>query len=91
MVFKGFYRHLIKYVFLLVGLMVPEPEFVEPLQNVTATAGRDIKLQCSVKHLGSYKVFLVLFVSSRLIIFFSINKQEVIANSQTKVLSTLDL
>lgn len=38
------------------GLMIPEPEFVEPLQNVTVTAGRDIKLQCSVKHLASFKV-----------------------------------
>lgn len=38
------------------GLMAPEPEFVEPLQNVTVTAGRDIKLQCSVKHLASFKV-----------------------------------
>jgi hypothetical protein len=34
----------------------PDPEFVEPLQNLTVTAGRDVKLQCSVKHLGSYKV-----------------------------------
>lgn len=38
------------------GTMGHEPEFLEPLQNVTVTAGRDIKLQCSVRHLGSYKV-----------------------------------
>jgi len=37
-------------------VMAMEPEFVEPLQNVTVTAGRDIKLQCSVKHLNSFKV-----------------------------------
>lgn len=36
--------------------MGPDPEFVEPLQNLTVTAGRDVRLQCSVKHLGSYKV-----------------------------------
>ncbi len=41
-----------------------EPEFLEPLQNVTVTAGRDIKLQCSVKHLGSYKVFIYLMISA---------------------------
>jgi hypothetical protein len=33
-----------------------EPEFLEPLQNLTVTAGREVKLQCVVKHLGSYKV-----------------------------------
>lgn len=38
------------------GSIGPDPEFVEPLQNLTVTAGRDVKLQCSVKHLGSYKV-----------------------------------
>lgn len=36
--------------------MTAEPEFVEPLQNLTVTAGRDVKLRCVVKHVGSYKV-----------------------------------
>lgn len=46
----------------------PDPEFVEPLQNLTVTAGRDVRLQCSVKHLGSYKVNAVIFHLSNCII-----------------------
>lgn len=47
------------------GSIGPDPEFVEPLQNLTVTAGRDVKLQCSVKHLGSYKVRISFFVYLR--------------------------
>ena len=54
----------VKFWFVLIGLMAPEPEFVEPLQNVTVTAGRDIKLQCSVKHLASFKVLFSSFSPS---------------------------
>ncbi|XP_075150320.1 uncharacterized protein LOC142224432 [Haematobia irritans] len=33
-----------------------EPEFTEYIENVTVPAGRNIKLACSVKNLGSYKI-----------------------------------
>ncbi|KNC33265.1 hypothetical protein FF38_13252 [Lucilia cuprina] len=35
--------------------VVEEPEFTEYIENVTVPAGRNIKLACSVKNLGSYK------------------------------------
>lgn len=35
---------------------VAEPEFVEEIGNTTVPAGRNIKLACSVKDLGTYKV-----------------------------------
>lgn len=35
---------------------VEEPEFTEIIENITVPAGRNIKLACSVKNLGSYKV-----------------------------------
>lgn len=36
--------------------VVEEPEFTEYIENVTVPAGRNVKLGCSVKNLGSYKV-----------------------------------
>lgn len=33
-----------------------EPEFVDQIENVTVAAGRNVKLACSVKNLGSFKV-----------------------------------
>ena len=33
-----------------------EPIFVEQIDNVTVTAGRDVKLTCAVENLGTYKV-----------------------------------
>ncbi|KAL7303732.1 hypothetical protein TKK_0003865 [Trichogramma kaykai] len=33
-----------------------EPEFVKEIGNITMPAGRDVKLACTVKNLGSYKV-----------------------------------
>ncbi|CAM1298931.1 Uncharacterised protein g2263 [Pycnogonum litorale] len=32
------------------------PQFAEPIQNVTVSAGRDVKLACVVNNLGNYKV-----------------------------------
>lgn len=37
-------------------MAVEEPEFTEVIENITVPAGRNIKLACSVKNLGSYKV-----------------------------------
>lgn len=36
--------------------VVEEPEFTDVIQNVTVPAGRSVRLACSVKNLGSYKV-----------------------------------
>ncbi|CAG7817318.1 unnamed protein product, partial [Allacma fusca] len=32
-----------------------EPEFAEPIENITVPAGREVKLACSVKNLGPHK------------------------------------
>lgn len=34
----------------------PEPEFLQPLENMTVTQGRHVSFTCVVNHLGSYKV-----------------------------------
>lgn len=34
-----------------------EPEFAEPIPNVTIPVGRDVSLPCVVSNLGNYKVF----------------------------------
>uniref|UniRef100_A0A1B0CE58 Ig-like domain-containing protein n=1 Tax=Lutzomyia longipalpis TaxID=7200 RepID=A0A1B0CE58_LUTLO len=33
-----------------------DPEFTDVIENITVPAGRNVKLACSVKNLGSYKV-----------------------------------
>lgn len=40
--------------------VIEEPEFTDVIQNVTVPAGRSVRLACSVKNLGSYKVILLL-------------------------------
>ncbi|KAL5280261.1 hypothetical protein ACFFRR_004309 [Megaselia abdita] len=40
----------------LANTIVEEPEFTEHIENITVPAGRNIKLGCSVKNLGSFKV-----------------------------------
>lgn len=40
-----------------------EPEFTEIIENVTVPAGRNVRLGCSVKNLGSYKVCIHFFFS----------------------------
>ncbi|GIX79471.1 hypothetical protein CEXT_631301 [Caerostris extrusa] len=34
---------------------LPEPEFAEPIPNVTVSAGRDVSLPCVVDNLGTYR------------------------------------
>ncbi|KAF7989828.1 hypothetical protein HCN44_008502 [Aphidius gifuensis] len=46
---------------------VAEPEFVEEIGNTTVPAGRNIKLACSVKDLGTYKVAWMLFDKSAIL------------------------
>lgn len=36
--------------------VLEDPEFTEIIENITVPAGRNVKLACSVKDLGSYKV-----------------------------------
>ncbi|CAH2050339.1 unnamed protein product, partial [Iphiclides podalirius] len=38
------------------AVVMEEPEFTDVIQNVTVPAGRSVRLACSVKNLGSYKV-----------------------------------
>lgn len=37
----------------------PEPEFLQPLDNLTVTQGRDVSFTCVVNNLGQYKVSMV--------------------------------
>jgi hypothetical protein len=45
-----------KRLFLFVAAPVEDPEFTEQIENITVPAGRNVKLACSVKNLGTYKV-----------------------------------
>ncbi|XP_030377830.1 lachesin [Scaptodrosophila lebanonensis] len=47
--------------------IVEEPEFTEYIENVTVPAGRNVKLGCSVKNLGSYKVAWMHFEQSAIL------------------------
>lgn len=40
------------------------PEFSAPIGNVTAVLGRDVRLVCTVEHLGSYQVSYLIQISS---------------------------
>ncbi|KAJ8679701.1 hypothetical protein QAD02_015488, partial [Eretmocerus hayati] len=44
-----------------------EPEFVKEIGNITVPAGRSVKLACTVKDLGSYKVAWMLFDQSAIL------------------------
>lgn len=48
----------VSFVIIFISVVVEEPEFTEVIENVTVPAGRNVKLACSVKNLGSYKVSL---------------------------------
>ena len=55
------------------NLVEAEPEFSEPIQNVTVAIGRDAQLSCTVENLGTYRVsncFLI-FKSMNLLITIS--------------------
>ncbi|XP_076750319.1 lachesin isoform X2 [Xylocopa sonorina] len=45
----------------------PDPEFVDAIGNITVPAGRNVKLACSVKDLGPYKVAWMLFDKSAIL------------------------
>ncbi|XP_034241076.1 lachesin-like isoform X2 [Thrips palmi] len=46
---------------------VPDPSFVDEIENVTAPAGRSIKLSCTVKDLGAYRVAWMHFEQSAIL------------------------
>ncbi|KAL9706641.1 hypothetical protein quinque_010159 [Culex quinquefasciatus] len=50
-----------------VNVVVEEPEFTDVIENVTVPAGRNVKLACSVKNLGSYKVAWMHFEQSAIL------------------------
>lgn len=46
-------------------IALPEdPEFTDVIENITVPAGRNIKLACSVKNLGSYKVTFIIIIDA---------------------------
>ncbi|XP_076289986.1 lachesin [Lasioglossum baleicum] len=49
------------YAMFTTVITITEPEFVDEIGNVTVPAGRNIKLACSVKNLGQYKVAWMLY------------------------------
>ncbi|XP_055905768.1 lachesin-like isoform X1 [Eupeodes corollae] len=49
------------------NVVTEEPEFTEYIENVTVPAGRNVKLGCSVKNLGSYKVAWMHFEQSAIL------------------------
>ncbi|XP_036215161.1 lachesin isoform X2 [Bactrocera oleae] len=51
----------------MLNAVVEEPEFTEYIENVTVPAGRNVKLGCSVKNLGSYKVAWMHFEQSAIL------------------------
>lgn len=59
--------NIVRYFVSAIG---EEPEFVEQIQNVTASVGRNVKLTCCVRNLGSYKVNIHFAYFSCHILFF---------------------
>jgi hypothetical protein len=54
---KSLFQGLVEQpVFLCVAAPAEDPEFTEQIENITVPAGRNVKLACSVKNLGTYKV-----------------------------------
>ncbi|XP_014356151.1 lachesin [Papilio machaon] len=51
----------------LTNSVLEEPEFTDVIQNVTVPAGRSVRLACSVKNLGSYKVAWMHFEQSAIL------------------------
>ncbi|XP_022920985.1 neurotrimin-like isoform X2 [Onthophagus taurus] len=49
------------------NVVVEEPEFTEVIENVTVSAGRNVKFACSVKNLGTYKVAWMHFEQSAIL------------------------
>lgn len=52
-------EHLFR--FYIIAAIQDGPEFIDVIENITVPAGRNVKLACSVKNLGPYKVSSSLF------------------------------
>lgn len=50
-----------------VNAVAEEPEFVDSVANVTVPAGRNVRMACSVKNLGSFKVAWMHFEQSAIL------------------------
>lgn len=52
--------------------VVEDPEFTDVIENITVPAGRNVKLACSVKNLGTYKVriFKIILLKYKHNVFF---------------------
>ncbi|OXA64235.1 Lachesin [Folsomia candida] len=49
------------------SISAEDPEFAEPIENITAPASRDIRMACSVKNLGPHKVAWIHFEGSAIL------------------------
>ncbi|XP_055852477.1 lachesin [Episyrphus balteatus] len=49
------------------NVVTEDPEFTDVIENITVPAGRNVKLACSVKNLGSYKVAWMHFEQSAIL------------------------
>ncbi|KFB35718.1 hypothetical protein ZHAS_00002617 [Anopheles sinensis] len=63
----GYYSNLNGRYMKARKVVVEEPEFTDVIENVTVPAGRNVKLACSVKNLGSYKVAWMHFEQSAIL------------------------
>lgn len=39
-----------------------QPDFVEPIKNITSRIGTNVEFSCAVTNLGSYRVFFAIFI-----------------------------
>ncbi|XP_055389335.1 lachesin [Condylostylus longicornis] len=51
----------------LTNAITEDPEFTDIIENITVPAGRNVKLACSVKNLGTYKVAWMHFEQSAIL------------------------
>ncbi|XP_018018946.1 hemicentin-1 isoform X2 [Hyalella azteca] len=55
--FSSYFTRMLLLSFIFFGaVLCLEPEFLEPLENVTVTEGREATFTCVVDHLGGFKV-----------------------------------
>lgn len=57
--FKKLCDYNVSNLIFIVSVVMEEPEFTDVIENVTVPAGRNVKLACSVKNLGTYRVSLL--------------------------------
>lgn len=51
-----FVFQLLNYKYICFTVLTDDPNFAEPIPNVTVSLGRDASLPCVVNNLGTYKV-----------------------------------